>query len=108
MVGVRDGRHHVRVPGQLVALLGLPGGDHLEVEEALPHLGQHPGHLRRVTEAGHGGGDGRLVEDFIKYLTGEETSISCTSLEDSIYGHLAVYKADESREKGQAVELTLR
>ncbi|MGI6538030.1 MAG: Gfo/Idh/MocA family oxidoreductase [Caldicoprobacterales bacterium] len=57
---------------------------------------------------GHGGGDGRLVEDFIKYLTGEETSISCTSLEDSIYGHLAVYKADESREKGQAVELTLR
>jgi predicted dehydrogenase len=54
---------------------------------------------------GHGGGDGRLVDDFVSFLKGEEPSISCTSIEDSIYGHLAVFKADESREKHMSMEI---
>lgn len=45
----------------------------------------------------HGGGDERLVEDFVKYLNGEEPSISCTDINDSTASHLAVFKADESR-----------
>lgn len=49
---------------------------------------------------GHGGGDHSLVADFIKYVNGEETSISCTSLEDSVLGHLAVFCADESMANG--------
>lgn len=34
----------------------------------------------------HGGGDLRLVEDFVHVLQGEEPSISCTTIKDSING----------------------
>ena len=47
---------------------------------------------------GHGGGDHALVEDFIKYVRNLPTSPSCTSVFDSVAGHLAVFAADESME----------
>lgn len=46
----------------------------------------------------HGGGDLRLVEDFVHVLQGEQPSISYTGIEDSINGHLAVFLADQARE----------
>ncbi|MGN1316760.1 MAG: Gfo/Idh/MocA family protein [Acutalibacteraceae bacterium] len=49
---------------------------------------------------GHGGGDERLAEDFVKFVRGEEPSLACTSIFDSMAGHLCVYKADQSRESG--------
>lgn len=49
---------------------------------------------------GHGGGDHALVSDFIKYVSGEETSASCTSIDDSVKGHLVVFCADESMDNG--------
>ena len=54
---------------------------------------------------GHGGGDDRLVADFVSFMQGGTPSISCTSLEDSVNGHLAVYRADLAREKNQRVSL---
>lgn len=54
---------------------------------------------------GHGGGDERLAEDFVRFIRGEETSLACTSIFDSTAGHLAVYLADASREHGGAVQL---
>ena len=48
----------------------------------------------------HGGGDERLTRDFVNYIRGEEASLACTSIFDSMTGHICVYKADESREKG--------
>lgn len=48
----------------------------------------------------HGGGDMLLAEDFVEYIRGMSTSVSCTSIEDSIKGHLAVFLADKSRENG--------
>lgn len=57
---------------------------------------------------GHGGGDERLAEDFVKFIRGEEHSLACTSIFDSVAGHLSVYLADQSRENGgepQTVEL---
>ena len=54
---------------------------------------------------GHGGGDMRLVEDFVCHLRGEKPSISCTTLADSINGHLAVFRAEKSRETGATVLL---
>ncbi|MCI8624071.1 MAG: Gfo/Idh/MocA family oxidoreductase [Provencibacterium sp.] len=50
----------------------------------------------------HGGGDLRLVEDFVHVLQGREPSISCTSIDDSINGHLAVFLADRARRTGSA------
>lgn len=49
---------------------------------------------------GHGGGDHALVEDFIKYVRNVETSPSCTSIHDSVAGHLVVFAADESMDNG--------
>ncbi|MBR1810532.1 MAG: Gfo/Idh/MocA family oxidoreductase [Clostridia bacterium] len=49
---------------------------------------------------GHGGGDERLAADFVSFVRGEPTSLACTSIFDSIAGHLSVYLADQSRENG--------
>ncbi|MBQ8981832.1 MAG: Gfo/Idh/MocA family oxidoreductase [Eubacterium sp.] len=49
---------------------------------------------------GHGGGDERLAADFVKFVRGENPSLACTSIFDSVAGHLSVYLADKSRENG--------
>lgn len=57
---------------------------------------------------GHGGGDEKLAADFIEYLRGGKPSLACTSIFDSVAGHLCVYLADKSREENgmpQKVEL---
>lgn len=48
-------------------------------------------------KSSHGGGDDNLTADFIKYLNGEEASVSCTDINDSTRSHLSVFKAEESR-----------
>lgn len=58
---------------------------------------------------GHGGGDERLAEDFVKFIRGEQPSLACTSIFDSFAGHLCVYLADKSRENGgMPVEVKLQ
>ncbi|HOP10443.1 MAG TPA: Gfo/Idh/MocA family oxidoreductase, partial [Oscillospiraceae bacterium] len=54
---------------------------------------------------GHGGGDQRLVADFIEYIQGGKPSISCTSITDSVYGHLAVFRADDSMNSGCTMDI---
>jgi len=54
----------------------------------------------------HGGGDLMLVEDFVKVLQGEKYSISSTRIEDSVYGHLLGFSAEESRIKHSIVNIT--
>jgi predicted dehydrogenase len=44
----------------------------------------------------HGGGDMRLVEDFLRVVRGEEPSLSTTDVLDSVYGHLIGFAADEA------------
>jgi hypothetical protein len=53
----------------------------------------------------HAGGDEGIIIDFIRMLRKETPSISCTKIQDSIYGHLCVYKADESMETGEIKEI---
>ncbi|MFV0412107.1 MAG: gfo/Idh/MocA family oxidoreductase, partial [Oscillospiraceae bacterium] len=54
---------------------------------------------------GHGGGDLLLVEDFVALLQGNTPSISCTAITDSVYGHMAVFKAEESRLNATITEM---
>lgn len=56
----------------------------------------------------HGGGDLRLVEDFVHVLQGQTPSVSCSSIEDSVNGHLAVFRAEEARKTGTVVSMTPR
>lgn len=58
-----------------------------------------------INKGGHAGGDLRLVEDFVSVMLGEEPSVSCTTLQDSVAGHMTVFAADRSMESGQVVEV---
>ena len=54
----------------------------------------------------HGGGDLRLVDDFVSVLQGQEPSISFTSLERSIYSHRIGFAAERSRENNIIVQIS--
>lgn len=54
---------------------------------------------------GHFGGDRGLVADFCDLMNGVEPSISCTSINDSIWGHLVCYAADESQKSGKKLRI---
>jgi hypothetical protein len=53
----------------------------------------------------HGGGDLRLVGDFLALVRGEEPSLSTTQLEDSVNGHLIAFAADEAMEDNRVVSI---
>lgn len=53
----------------------------------------------------HGGGDLRLVDDFIAVLQGAQPSISTSSLQDSINGHLIGFAAEASRQQERWVHI---
>lgn len=57
-----------------------------------------------VTDDSHGGGDIELVKDFVRYVRDGEMSVSCTSIEDSMKGHLTVFRADKSMKNDGEVE----
>lgn len=69
-----------------------PNGEHTEEIVDLRIEGDKTGAF-----GGHGGGDERLISDFVDYISGRAPSMACTSIFDSLIGHLAVYKAEESR-----------
>ena len=52
---------------------------------------------------GHGGGDLRLMADFLRLVRGEQPSISTTTLADSVNGHLIGFCADRAMEEGRVV-----
>ncbi len=54
----------------------------------------------KVADDSHGGGDLLLTEDFVRYVRDDELSVSCTSINESVKGHLTVFKADESMKNG--------
>jgi hypothetical protein len=77
-----------------------PGHEYSEEEVDLRVSGDMTG-----SRGGHGGGDLRLVADFLRYLNGEEPSLSTTDLEDSISGHLIGFSANRSRQENKAIEI---
>ncbi len=50
-------------------------------------------------EEGHGGGDEALIADFVSFIKTGKESVSCTSIYNSVAGHLTVFLADKSREE---------
>ena len=59
----------------------------------------------KVTDAaGHGGGDLRLVEDFVARINGEKPSISSTDLCDSVIGNQLVFAADAAMMEKRRIE----
>jgi predicted dehydrogenase len=54
---------------------------------------------------GHGGGDQRLVADFVRVMRGEPASISTTDIRDSMSGHLIGFCADRAMEERRVVDI---
>ena len=77
-----------------------PGHEYTEVEYDLNDEGDTTGVF-----GGHGGGDLRLAEDFVAAVEGKAPSISCTSLADSMNGHLIGFAADRAMEENKIVKL---
>lgn len=90
MVGVME-------DGYLVIRHPDPGKDHEYSEEKIEI---------NVSGDMHGGGDIRLIEDFVNTMKGQAPSISCTNLKDSIYGHLIGFAAEEAMSGRKVIEIT--
>jgi hypothetical protein len=56
---------------------------------------------------GHGGGDLRLVADFLRVVRGEPASISTTDIRDSVAGHLIGFCADRAMQERRVVDVQL-
>jgi predicted dehydrogenase len=100
--GAATGTRKISVTGTK----GMIYGDFEEGRLTVSIINPDPGCEKDDTEItvseheNHGGGDLKLVEDFVAYCKGEKTSVSCTSIDGSLLSHLAVFLADESMEKG--------
>ncbi|NOV04734.1 Gfo/Idh/MocA family protein [Paenibacillus planticolens] len=101
--------------GRTIHIVGTKGEIQGEMETGayvIRHPDARKGHLYseqlidvEVSEDMHGGGDLRLVADFVKVLKGAVPSISSTSLEKSLHGHLIGFAADQSRLEQRTVEI---
>ena len=108
-------------PSRSIHLVGTEGEIQGSLEDGrffVRHIDPRPGHeyAEEVVEldvsgdvsggyGGHGGGDLRLVEDFLNVMNGRPNSISSTAIEDSISGHLIGFCADRAMEEGRTVEI---
>jgi predicted dehydrogenase len=110
-------------PVRSIHLVGTEGEIQGVLEDntfVIRHIDTSPGHEYseeivdlKVTDdmhgesGGHGGGDIRLVADFVRVIQGEPRSIAATTIEDSINGHLIGFCADVAREERRVVEVPL-
>jgi hypothetical protein len=53
----------------------------------------------------HGGGDNEIMRHLMEYLRTGTPSLSLTSIDDSVEGHLCVYAAEMSRKEGRTIDL---
>lgn len=77
-----------------------PGHEYAERTVDLNQTGDTTG-----AQGGHGGGDSRLVGDFLDYLDGKTPSLSTTTIEDSVAGHLVGFLADQSMNEQRTIEV---
>ena len=58
-----------------------------------------------INYGGHGGGDYAIMYELVRYLQGDDSSISITKLDDSINSHLVVYAAEKSIQERKTIDL---
>ena len=108
-------------PLRSIHIVGTQGeiqGDLEDSTFAIRHIDTRPGHeySEEIVDlniggdmsgafGGHGGGDMRLVADFLSVIRGEPPSLSTTRLEDSVTGHLLGFCADRANEESRMVDV---
>lgn len=58
-------------------------------------------------ESGHGGGDWRLMHDWVKAVATQDPTVLTSTIEASIESHLMAFAAEESRAQGTVTPITL-
>jgi predicted dehydrogenase len=102
----------------LIGTLGEIQGVFEERRFVIRHIDPRPGHEYSEQEidldvtgdmhgafGGHGGGDLRLVADFVRVARREPASISSTDIRDSISGHLIGFCADRAMRERRVVDI---
>lgn len=111
-------------PSRSIHLLGTKGEIQGVFEDSrfvIRAIDPRPGHEYRETVVdlridgdkhgafgGHGGGDMRLVDDFVRVVRGEKPSLSTTNLTDSVAGHLIGFCADRAMEEHRVAVIAPR
>jgi predicted dehydrogenase len=111
-------------PSRSIHLMGTEGEIQGVFEDrrfVIRHIDPRPGHeySEEVVDldvmgdmhgafGGHGGGDMRLVADFVRVVRGEPASISTTDIQDSVAGHLIGFCADRAMEEHRVVDMVFR
>ena len=67
-------------------------------EEIIPIVGKDG-----IT-GGHGGGDEGIISDLYEYFCGEYSGFSIPTIEESLYNHMLVFAAEESRKNNSVVD----
>ena len=103
--------------GRSIWIQGTLGEIEGWISDGLLHLYQYDKKTSQYTETtfnfndtegetgGHFGGDRGLASDFCDLIQGEEPSVSCTSIDDSVWGHLTCYAVDEAQKRREEVYL---
>jgi predicted dehydrogenase len=97
---------HIHIIGTKGEIEGSMKTAHLVVRHFQPH--EKGGYSEEVvpipvTGDDHGGGDTRLIEDFVGVLRREPTSLGVSRLEDSLTGHQIAFAAERARVERRVV-----
>lgn len=101
--------HIVGTKGEILGLLEEDefilrrGGSATELYGTDEKVKVHP--INNAKYGGHNGGDYAIMHDLVRYMHGDRSSVSITSIEDSVNGHLCVFAAEQSRKTCKIVDI---
>ena len=105
--GAASGSRHIHIVGDKGEIFGTLNDQKYTVRKRVHDGAYHDCIVREVDVSkdlkgnGHGGGDYAIMYDYVRFLNGDTSSLSITDINDSVYGHLCVYAAEESRKTKQ-------
>lgn len=104
--GAAKGGRHIHLLGSKGEIEGSFESGKFEIRTI--DLSEPEGYTTEVIEVeegvgGHGGGDFRLVADFVRYVAGFEPTFAATTLESSVTSHLVVFAAETAAEQGKVM-----
>ncbi|MBQ8201959.1 MAG: Gfo/Idh/MocA family oxidoreductase [Clostridia bacterium] len=96
--------------GRCIRLMGTGGEIYADMERNMIRVHSFGGEaeeidVRKLTKdfSGHGGGDARMVSDFLDVLAGKPASAALTTIDRSVESHYAALAAEKSRLQGGQV-----
>lgn len=103
--GAIRGFRKIHVVGTLGEIQGTMEDGRFTLRRPEPEASDH--YSQKVIEAPYSSprGDSLLVADFVRMVRGQAPSASATGLDDSIYGHLLTFAADEAMEQNRGIEI---